>query len=130
MPKDITPQGDAGEVCDLVVWNEDGLAPVITQQYDTGEVLMFAWADREALLHTLSSKQATYYSRSRGGQWTKGLTSGHVQQVHEVRVDCDGDAILYRVDSPGPACHQLRRSCFSHRVDDEGAVHTDRPVLE
>ncbi|TVR45911.1 MAG: phosphoribosyl-AMP cyclohydrolase [Planctomycetota bacterium] len=129
MAQDITPQGRPGEVVDIVVWNADGLAPVVTQQHDTGEVLMFAWADKAALLHTLESRRATYFSRSRGGQWVKGESSGNAQAVVEVRVDCDGDVILYRVDSPGPACHQLRRSCFSHRVESDGSVHTDRPIL-
>ena len=129
MSKDIAPKNLADEVFDLVKWNERGLAPVITQQHDTGEVLMLAWADREAVGNTLTSGKATYFSRSRGGQWVKGETSGHTQRVVEVRVDCDGDAILYRVDSPGPACHQYRRSCFSHVVRADGSVETDRPVI-
>lgn len=129
MSKDIDPQNEANEVFGLIKWNEQGLAPVITQQHDTGEVLMLAWADRDAVAHTLQSAKATYFSRSRGGQWIKGETSGHTQRVVEVRVDCDGDAVLYRVDSPGPACHQFRRSCFSHVVNSDGSVNTDRPVI-
>lgn len=129
MPADIVPTGTPDEVIRLVRWNEAGLAPVITQEAATGEVLMFAWADAQALRATLTTGKATYFSRSRGGQWVKGETSGYVQTVREVRLDCDGDCILYRVDAPGPACHQLRRSCFSNRVDGDGSVHCDRPVI-
>jgi phosphoribosyl-AMP cyclohydrolase len=130
MPADIAPTGSPDEVADMVAWNEQGLAVVVTQQHDSGEVLMLAWADREALAKTLKTGMATYFSRSRKRLWTKGEESGNTQQVVEVRLDCDGDAILYRVDSPGPACHQLRRSCFSHRVDADGSVHTDKPVVQ
>lgn len=130
MAHDIAPAGRPHEIIDILLWNEEGLAPVIAQQYDTGEVLMFAWVTPEAVQQTLASGKATYYSRSRGGLWVKGESSGNSQQVVEVRLDCDGDVLLYRVDSPGPACHQLRRSCFSHRVDSDGSVHTDRPVLD
>lgn len=129
MPRDIAPQGRPAEAADLVAWNADGLATVVAQQHDTGEVLMVAWADRAALAKTLETGLATYFSRSRRRLWTKGEESGYVQRIVEVRLDCDGDCILYRVDAPGPACHQLRRSCFSSRVDRDGSVHTDRPVI-
>jgi phosphoribosyl-AMP cyclohydrolase len=129
MPADITPSGTPAEVVDIIRWNEQGLAPVIAQAHDTGEVLMFAWANREALLQTLATKKATYFSRSRGGLWVKGETSSFVQHVIEVRLDCDGDCILYRVDAPGPACHQLRRSCFSHLVATNGSVTCDKPII-
>ena len=129
MPRDIAPQGRPDEVARLVAWNADGLATVVAQQHDTGEVLMVAWADRAALAQTLASGLATYYSRSRKRLWTKGEESGYTQRIIEVRLDCDGDCILYRVDAPGPACHQLRRSCFSSRVDGDGSVHADRPVI-
>lgn len=129
MSHDITPTGQPDEVAALLKWNATGLVPVIAQQHDTGEILMFAWATREALAQTLATKKATYFSRSRGGLWVKGETSGFVQQVHAVRVDCDGDCLLYVVDAPGPACHQLRRSCFSNRVDGDGSVHCDKPVI-
>jgi phosphoribosyl-AMP cyclohydrolase len=129
MPKDITPQERAGEVAGLIHWNEQGLVCVVSQQHDSGEVLMVAWADREALAQTLASGTATYYSRSRKKLWVKGEESGYIQKVKEVRCDCDGDCLLYLVDAPGPACHQLRRSCFSHRIDADGSVHTDRPVI-
>lgn len=126
---DIAPSGAPGEVERLVQWNEQGLVVAIAQDRASGDVLMVAWANREALAATLAGGKATYWSRSRRKLWTKGEESGFVQRVIEVRVDCDGDALLYVVDAPGPACHQLRRSCFSHRVDRDGSVHTDRPVI-
>ena len=129
MPADIVPTGTAGEAFTLLRWTDQGLIPVIAQQHDTGEVLMFAWATKEALAKTLATGKATYFSRSRGGLWTKGETSGYVQTVKEVRVDCDGDCVLYRVDAPGPACHQLRRSCFSTRLDADASAHLDQPVI-
>lgn len=126
---DIAPRGIPGEIEQLVRWDERGLVVAIAQDRATGDVLMTAWADRAALARTLSSGLATYYSRSRGRLWTKGEESGFVQRIVEVRLDCDGDALLYLVDAPGPACHQLRRSCFSHLVGSDGAVRTDRPRI-
>jgi len=126
---DIAPTGAAGEVERLVQWNEQGLVTAIAQDKGTGEVLMVAWADRTALAQTLATGTATYFSRSRQRLWVKGEESGYIQRVLEVRTDCDGDALLYLVDAPGPACHQLRRSCFSHRIDRDGSVHTDRPRI-
>jgi len=126
---DISPTGAPAEIATLLRWDGAGLVPVVVQDHSGGEVLMFAWADREALARTLASGQATFYSRSRKGIWVKGETSGHRQTVVEVRTDCDGDVLLYRVDAIGPACHQLRRSCFSNRVDRDGSVHCDRPVV-
>lgn len=100
------------EVQRLLAWNTDGLVPVVAQQWDTGEVLMLAWMDAEALRRTFESGRATYWSRSRGEYWRKGDTSGHTQQVKEVRLDCDHDALLLQVDQIGPACHTGLRSCF------------------
>lgn len=99
---------------DDVAFGPDGLVPVVTQDAASGEVLMLAWADREALDATLASGEAHYHSRSRGELWRKGASSGHVQRVVEVRLDCDGDALLYQVGQTGPACHTGERSCF-HR---------------
>jgi phosphoribosyl-AMP cyclohydrolase len=91
-----------------------GLVAAVVQQHDTGEVLMVAWMDDEALRRTLTTGRATYWSRSREEYWVKGETSGHRQWVRDVRLDCDGDALLLRVDQEGPACHTGERSCF-HR---------------
>ncbi|MEI6620344.1 MAG: phosphoribosyl-AMP cyclohydrolase [Actinomycetes bacterium] len=99
-----------------VVFNSDGLVPVIAQQYDTGEVLMLAWMNSEALRRTIDTGRATYWSRSRGEYWRKGDTSGHTQSVRAVRLDCDGDALLLEVDQVGPACHNGLRSCFDTLV--------------
>jgi phosphoribosyl-AMP cyclohydrolase len=91
-----------------------GLVAAVVQQHDTGEVLMVAWMDDEALRRTLTTGRATYWSRSREAYWVKGETSGHRQWVRDVRLDCDGDALLLQVDQEGPACHTGERSCF-HR---------------
>lgn len=95
-----------------VNFGPDGLVPVVAQDSDSGEVLMLAWADRPALEATLATRQGHYFSRSRREMWRKGATSGNVQDVVEVRLDCDTDAVLYRVRQSGPACHTGRRSCF------------------
>ncbi len=92
--------------------NSDGLVCAVAQQRGTGEVLMVAWMDDEALHRTLTTGRATYWSRSREEYWVKGESSGHAQQVHEVRLDCDGDALLVVVDQTGPACHTGARTCF------------------
>lgn len=103
---------DVEDRISLVAFNSDGLAPVIVQQWDTREVLMLAWMDAEALRRTLTTGRAVYWSRSRQEYWRKGDTSGHIQVVREARLDCDGDAILLRVDQTGPACHTGTRTCF------------------
>ncbi|GAA2077954.1 phosphoribosyl-AMP cyclohydrolase [Streptomyces albiaxialis] len=90
----------------------NGLFPAVAQQYDTGEVLMLGWMDDEALSRTLSSGRATYWSRSRQEYWVKGDTSGHVQRVKSVALDCDADTVLVKVDQTGPACHTGARTCF------------------
>lgn len=92
--------------------NDAGLVPAIVQQHDTGEVLMLAWMDDEALHRSLATGRATYWSRSRQAYWVKGETSGHRQHVKEIRVDCDGDTLLVKVDQEGPACHTGTRTCF------------------
>jgi phosphoribosyl-AMP cyclohydrolase / phosphoribosyl-ATP pyrophosphohydrolase len=93
-------------------YDEGGLVPVVTQDADTGEVLMLAYASCEAVERTVETGEAHYYSRSRGELWRKGETSGNTQKVIEVRLDCDGDALLYRVEPAGPACHTGEKSCF------------------
>lgn len=90
----------------------DGLVPAIVQQHDTGEVLMLGWMDDEALHRTLTTGRGTYWSRSRQEYWVKGDTSGHIQDVVEVRLDCDADTILVKVDQTGAACHTGDRTCF------------------
>ncbi|MFT3662093.1 MAG: phosphoribosyl-AMP cyclohydrolase [Gordonia sp. (in: high G+C Gram-positive bacteria)] len=92
--------------------NDDGLFAAIAQERSTGEVLMMAWMDDEALERTLATRRATYYSRSRQQYWVKGETSGHVQYVHDARIDCDGDTLLLTVDQTGAACHTGSHSCF------------------
>ena len=129
MPKDITSTGTPGEAEALLNWDTNGLVAVVAQAHDTGEVLMVAWADRAALRQTLATGLATYFSRSRKSLWVKGETSGFKQRVVEVRTDCDGDCLLYRVDAPGPACHQLRRTCFSTRIATDGSMVVDKPVI-
>lgn len=89
-----------------------GLIPAIAQDHLTGDVLMMAWMNAESVARTLQTGQVTYWSRSRGAFWAKGETSGHVQRLVELRVDCDRDCLLLRVDQAGPACHTNRRSCF------------------
>ena len=108
--------------------NPDGLVPAVAQAHDTGEVLMLGWMDDEALARTLATRRATYWSRSRREYWVKGDTSGHVQRVHEVRLDCDGDTVLLRVDQTGAACHTGDRTCFDAdlllaELPAGGAVH-------
>lgn len=102
----------------------DGLIPVVTQDARTGAVLMQAYADRAAVERTLATREATYYSRSRGEQWVKGLSSGHTQRVVSVALDCDGDSVLYRVEQTGPACHTGEYSCFHRPLLGEEATHT------
>lgn len=96
--------------------NEAGLVAAVVQQHGTGEVLMMAWMDDEALHRTLTTRRATYYSRSRGTHWVKGETSGNTQHVREVRLDCDGDTVLLVVDQSGPACHTGEHTCFDADV--------------
>ena len=93
-------------------FDRDGLVAAVAQQHDTGEVLMLAWMNRAAVRETLESGWVCYWSRSRQALWRKGETSGHVQRLIELRVDCDGDAVLLRVDQTGPACHTGEHSCF------------------
>ena len=97
---------------DELTFDDRGLAPAIVQDADTGEVLMLAWVDAEAVRRTLDTKTTWFWSRSRQEYWNKGATSGHTQDVVEVRYDCDADALLMRVRPHGPACHTGERSCF------------------
>lgn len=105
---------------DELKFDADGILPVVAQEATTGEVLMVAYANREALERTAASGRAHYWSRSRGEIWRKGDTSGHIQEVREIRVDCDGDAVVYRVRQEGPACHTMQPTCFFRHVEGEG----------
>ena len=110
------------EIAGKLKRNVDGLVCAVVQQRGTGEVLMVAWMDDEALHRTLTTGKATYWSRSRQTYWVKGETSGHTQQVHEVRLDCDGDAVLLLVDQIGPACHTGSATCFSGPLNPSPSV--------
>ncbi|MGB9987082.1 phosphoribosyl-AMP cyclohydrolase [Salarchaeum japonicum] len=98
-------------------FGDDGLVPAVAQDADTGDVLMLAYANREALERSAETGRAHYYSRSREELWEKGATSGHTQDVEEIRVDCDGDAVLYVVEQAGGACHTGYESCFHRTLD-------------
>lgn len=113
-----------------IKWDADGLVPAIVQDASTGEVLMMAWMDRPALAATLATGQAHFYSRSRKLAWHKGGSSGHVQRVRELRVDCDADVILLKADQVGGACHEGYRSCFFRRWDGASLVVTDEPTFD
>jgi phosphoribosyl-AMP cyclohydrolase len=113
-----------------VPWDAQGLIPVVTQEFSTGKVLTLAWMNREALAETARGGEAVYWSRSRKKLWRKGEESGHTQKVRELRLDCDSDAILLRVDQVGGiACHTGRESCFFRKLEDGRWVTTD-PVLK
>lgn len=112
-------------------YNADGLIPAIVQDHASGEVLMMAWMNAEALKATLETKRATYWSRSRQKFWIKGESSGHVQEVESVSIDCDLDTILLKVRQTGAACHENYRSCFFRDMDSEGGLSVnDVPKLE
>ena len=111
-------------------FDEKGLVPAIAQAHDTGEVLMLAWMDHAAIAETLATGRAVYFSRSRGRLWRKGETSGQVQRLVEMRVDCDGDALLLRVAQTGVACHTGRRSCFFRAVRDGTLTEIAAPLID
>ncbi|MFT4233573.1 MAG: phosphoribosyl-AMP cyclohydrolase [Microbacterium sp.] len=113
-----------------VAFNADGLVPAIVQQYDTGEVLMLAWVDAEALRRTLTEGRVTYWSRSRQEYWRKGDTSGNIQTVKGAKLDCDGDVVLLLVDQTGPACHTNTRTCFDSDLERDDVGDRDlHPVV-
>ena len=115
----------ADSLLGAVKLDAQGLIPVIAQEASTGMVRMFAWANRQALEQTLATGQAHFWSRSRGALWRKGETSGNTLAVREVRIDCDGDVVLYVVDAEGPSCHTGATSCFYRRVGEDGALVED-----
>lgn len=115
---------------DQIAWTEDGLVPVIAQEASTGDILMFAWMNRDALEKTTQIGEAVYWSRSRGKLWHKGESSGHTQKVLDVRLDCDNDVILIKVEQQGGvACHTGRHSCFYKQWKD-GQWQTVEPVIK
>ena len=114
-------------IADLT-FNADGLIPAIAQQHDTGEVLMLAWMNADAVRETLTTRRVCYWSRSRQALWRKGETSGHVQRLIDFRYDCDADTILLLIDQTGPACHTNRPNCFYKAVRPEGVVVLSEPV--
>lgn len=111
------------EILPEIRFDSRGLVPAVAQQHDSGEVLMMAWMNAASLRETLASGRVCYWSRSRAALWRKGETSGHVQRLVELRLDCDGDTLLLLVDQKGPACHTNRRSCFYRAVRD-GTLET------
>jgi phosphoribosyl-AMP cyclohydrolase len=111
-----------------IKFDDAGLVPAIAQQHDSGEVLMLAWMNRAAIEETLETGRVCYWSRSRRRLWRKGETSGQVQRLVEMRLDCDGDTLLLKVDQTGVACHTGRRSCMFRRIE-RGVVVTVDPVL-
>jgi phosphoribosyl-AMP cyclohydrolase len=115
---------------DEIHWDDNGLVPVIAQEYKTGKVLMFAWMNREALQLTEESNQAVYWSRSRNKLWRKGEESGHTQIVREIRLDCDEDVILLSVEQQGGiACHTGRHSCFFKKLENQ-SWNIDQPLIK
>ena len=118
---------------DTIQWDNKGLVPVIAQEQSTGDVLMFAWMNREALQLTAELKRAVYFSRSRNKLWFKGEESGHMQTVHDIRIDCDSDVVLLKVTQeghdPGIACHTGRHSCFYQRLEGDTWQECE-PVLK
>lgn len=121
---------DLPALLDVVSFNDDGLVPAVVQDAETDQVLMLAYMNADTLRQTLDTGRMTYWSRSRESVWVKGATSGHTQQVEEVRVDCDGDTLLFRVTQEGGACHTGYRSCFYRRAEGETLVTDGEPVFD
>jgi len=128
---ETTAQGDGAplrDVLDALHFSADGLIPAIAQQHDTGEVVMVGYMNRATLEETLTTGRVCYYSRSRNRVWRKGEESGNIQMLRDLRIDCDGDALLLAVDQRGPACHTGQRSCFYLKVDGDRVIVTDVPL--
>jgi len=116
---------------DELTWDKDGLIPAIAQDAETGDVLMFAWMNRDALARTVETGEAVYFSRSRGKLWHKGEESGHTQKIREIRIDCDNDVVLLKIEQVGGiACHTGRRSCFFQKYLADGRWEAVDPVLK
>ncbi len=118
-------------IFEVIEFNDAGLVPAVAQDAQSGEVLMLAWMNRAAIEETLREGQVCYWSRSRGRLWRKGESSGHVQRLVEMRVDCDGDTLLLKVDQTGAACHTGQRSCLFRAVRADGTVETvSDPIVD
>ncbi len=122
------PPSDIAPLLDAIRFDAAGLVPVIAQQHGTGEVLMMAWMNRESVVETLQTGQVCYWSRSRQALWRKGESSGQVQKLVELRLDCDGDTLLAIVDQTGVACHTGRRNCFFLTAKESGWVENAKPL--
>ena len=128
----MSASGDAAVEAALtkIAFDADGLVPAIAQQYDTGEVLMMAWMNADAVRETLSTGAVFYFSRSRAALWRKGESSGQTQALRELRIDCDGDTLLLQVDQKGVACHTGRRTCFFTAVREDGIVEVSPVTVD
>src|SRR6478672_7571655 len=128
MPKTTYPQTAIDKMLAAIQFDAQGLVPAIAQQHGSGEVLMMAYMDRNAVAETMRTGRACYWSRSRQAPWRKGDTSGHIQTVVDLRVDCDGDTLLVLVDQTGVACHTGQHNCFFRAIRG-GALETITPVM-
>jgi phosphoribosyl-AMP cyclohydrolase len=127
----VAESSESGPIFDSLKWNDQGLIPAVVQDAENGDVLMMAWMDEPALRETLATGQTHFYSRSRRSHWHKGATSGHVQHVESIWLDCDGDVILIKARQVGGACHEGYRSCFFRRVGDGGRLEiASEPVFD
>jgi phosphoribosyl-AMP cyclohydrolase len=125
-----TTNATIAAVLDALRFDAYGLVPAIAQQHDTGEVLMMAWMNRDSVAETLTTGRVCYWSRSRGKLWRKGETSNQIQQLKELRIDCDGDTILLLVEQEGVACHTGRRACFYRAARDGALVEIAAPLID
>ena len=131
LPDYIPPSATAREALIAAIrFDAHGLVPAIAQDHATGEVLMLAWMTREAVAETLATGRVCYWSRSRSRLWRKGETSGQVQRLVDLRLDCDGDAVLLLVEQTGPACHTGRRSCFFHAIRNDQLGEISQPMID
>ncbi len=120
----------ASPLLDALRFDADGLVPAVAQQHDSGEVLMLAWMNRDSLAETLATGRVCYFSRSRNALWRKGETSGQIQRLVELRLDCDGDAVLLLVEQTGVACHTGRRSCFFRAAGANAVTEIASPTID
>jgi len=130
LPSDDVPSANIDALIDAVTFDADGLVAAIAQDDDTGQVLMMAYMTAETLRQTFETGAMTYWSRSREAVWVKGATSGHTQAVRSARLDCDGDALLFRVEQVGGACHTGHRSCFYRRATRDGWTEDGTSVFD